>query len=93
MKVSPEDSKPHFLLARIYDQMGQHDRARKERSNLARIQEHSGQTGMATADPMQGVPSDFPENFGPLVQTATPRNLCRWHDVILLPAFHAPRAL
>jgi tetratricopeptide (TPR) repeat protein len=51
-KLNPEDSKPHFLLARIYDQLGQHDRARNERNNLARIQDRPGQAGMATVDPV-----------------------------------------
>jgi tetratricopeptide (TPR) repeat protein len=51
-ELSPEDSKPHFLLAQVYDQLGQHDRARKERQIVARIQQNPGQTGMATVDPM-----------------------------------------
>jgi tetratricopeptide (TPR) repeat protein len=55
-KLNPDDSKAHFLLARIYDQLGQHDRARKERNNIARIQGRPGQGGMATADPVPVTP-------------------------------------
>jgi Flp pilus assembly protein TadD len=51
VKLNPEDSKPHFLLARIYDQLGQHDRAQQERKKLARIGGRAGQSGMATGDP------------------------------------------
>jgi len=49
-KLDPEDSKPHFLLAQIYEQLGQHDRALKERKNIARMQGRPGQAGMATVD-------------------------------------------
>ena len=55
-KLNPEDSKPHFLLARIYDQFGQHDRARKERQNIARIQGRPGQAGMATVNSVPVTP-------------------------------------
>jgi tetratricopeptide (TPR) repeat protein len=55
-KLNPEDSKPHFLLVRIYDQLGQHDRARKERENLTRIQDRRGQGGIARADPVPVTP-------------------------------------
>jgi tetratricopeptide (TPR) repeat protein len=55
-KLNPEDRKPHFLLARIYDRLGQHDRARKERNDIARIQERPGQAGMATVDAIQVTP-------------------------------------
>jgi hypothetical protein len=39
-------------LARIYDELGKHDQARKERETMARIQGRSGQTGTATGDPV-----------------------------------------
>jgi len=51
-KLNLADSKPHSLLARIYDQLGQPDRARSERENFARIQGRAGQPGMATANPV-----------------------------------------
>jgi predicted Zn-dependent protease len=56
-KLNPEDRKPHFLLARIHDQLGQPDRAREERTNLARIQGRPGQAGMATVAPVPVTPS------------------------------------
>jgi tetratricopeptide (TPR) repeat protein len=55
-KLRPDDSKPHFLLAQIYDQLGQHDRARKERQNIARNQGRPGQAGMATVDAVPVTP-------------------------------------
>ncbi len=55
-KLNPEDSKPHFVMARIYDQLGQHDRARKELADVARLQNHSRQAGMAAVDPISVVP-------------------------------------
>jgi len=57
-KLNPEGSKPHFLLARIYEQLGQHDRARNERKNVTRIQGRSGQAGMATVDPVPSRPNN-----------------------------------
>jgi hypothetical protein len=55
-KLDSEDSKPHFLLARIYDQLAQHDRARKERETLTRIQSRPGQAGVATVDQVPVAP-------------------------------------
>jgi tetratricopeptide (TPR) repeat protein len=51
-KLNPKDGKPHFLLAQIFDQMGQPDRARKERETLARIQSGTGEAGIASAGPL-----------------------------------------
>lgn len=47
-KLNSEDSKPHFLLARIFDRLGRPDQARKEREALVRIQRHPGRSGVAT---------------------------------------------
>lgn len=49
-KLNPEDSKPHFLLARIYSQLGRQDLAQKERDNMVRVLDRTGQGGMATAE-------------------------------------------
>jgi len=57
------DSKPHFLLARIYDELGQHDRAQKERKNIADIQRRPGQAGMATVDALPTTLENVPENL------------------------------
>jgi Flp pilus assembly protein TadD len=62
-KLNPEDGKPHFLLAQTYDQLGQHDRAEKERRNVAAIQGRAGQTGMATLEPVLVIPENFPRNL------------------------------
>lgn len=51
-KLSPKDGKPHFLLAQIFDQTGQPDRARRERETVARIQSQPDGAGIASADPL-----------------------------------------
>lgn len=48
-KLNAEDRRPHFILASIYDQLGQHDLAEVERKELDRIQ---GRDGMGTDGPM-----------------------------------------
>jgi Flp pilus assembly protein TadD len=55
-KLSPEDSRPHFLLARIYAELGDHDRAQKERKLFQQLQARPGQAGMATAAPLAIMP-------------------------------------
>jgi Flp pilus assembly protein TadD len=51
-KLNPDDSKPHFLLAQIFDQLGQPEKARKEREALARTRRRASQTGVATGNPL-----------------------------------------
>jgi Flp pilus assembly protein TadD len=62
-KLSPEDSKPHFLMSQIYDQFGQHDRARKERAEVTRLQKNSRQAGSAAVESLQTATHDFLTNF------------------------------
>ena len=63
VKLNPKDSKTHFLLAKIYDKLGQPDWARKERKAVARIKGHPGQAGMAALEPAPVTPEDFSESL------------------------------
>jgi len=47
-KLNSKDRRPHFILASIYDQLGEHDLAEKERKTLDRIQDRGGRGGMGT---------------------------------------------
>lgn len=58
-KLNPQDSKPHFLLAQVYDQLGQPALAEKERKDIARMENHSGEAGMgAVRSALPGQPAD-----------------------------------
>jgi len=48
VKLGPEDRRIHFLLARVYDQLGRQDQAERERQIVDRMAAASGETGMAT---------------------------------------------
>jgi tetratricopeptide (TPR) repeat protein len=61
--LNPKDSKPHFLLAQIYDRLGQNDHAQKERNEVTRLQAQQGQTGMATADPLPVGPENLSDKL------------------------------
>jgi Flp pilus assembly protein TadD len=61
-KLNPQDRKVHFLLAKVYAQLGQPDRARDERKAFVQIQ-GPARTGMATADPVSASLEDLPDNL------------------------------
>jgi Flp pilus assembly protein TadD len=56
VKISPDDSRPHFLLARVYTELGDRERAEKERKRFQQLQARPGQAGMATAGPLEITP-------------------------------------
>ncbi|PYV23709.1 MAG: hypothetical protein DMG24_13350 [Acidobacteria bacterium] len=47
-KLDPDDSKPHFLLAEVYERLGEKDRARSERKAFGRTRQAAHPGGMAT---------------------------------------------
>lgn len=51
-KLNAEDSRPHFILARVYDQLGEHDLAEIERKEVTRIQHRRGLGGMGPDGPL-----------------------------------------
>jgi len=51
-KLDVKDRRPHFILASIYDQLGQHDLAEIERQELDRIRGRDGLGGMGTDGPL-----------------------------------------
>lgn len=50
--LNPQDSKPHFLLAEIFDRTGHKDMAEKEREALSATKRRADQAGVATAGPV-----------------------------------------
>ena len=54
--LNPKDSKPHFLLARIFDRVGQREDAKKEREALNAARTRTGRSGIATGSALPGDP-------------------------------------
>jgi len=51
VQISPQDGKAHFLLAQAYDQLGDNDKAGKERATVVDLRRRAFRSGAATTTP------------------------------------------